>query len=172
MEYWEFYPPPTFDQFYPKKIEYYNWKNAFSQSKSDFFGTFFFNGICSFFWPQDLKTKTNGICSFFVPQKLKKKFSAGFVVFLNIWWGVCLGDGLGATKTRLFGKKSGGTPNPQVKKLGGTPNPDQIFASAAASRGGGRPRREANPLFLPKSRVFVAPSPSPRHTPTKKLGNI
>ena len=43
-----------------------------------------------------------------------------------------MGDGLGATKTRLFGKKSGGTPNPQVKKVGITPNPDQIFASAAA----------------------------------------
>ena len=54
---------------------------------------------------------------------------------------VCLGDGLGATKTRLFGKKSGGTPNPQVKKLGGTPNPDHIFASAAAWRGSGWPRR-------------------------------
>ena len=44
---------------------------------------------------------------------------------------VCLGVLLGATKTRLFGKKSGGTPNPQVKKVGVTPNPDQIFASAA-----------------------------------------
>ena len=48
-------------------------------------------------------------------------------------WGVeCLIDGLGATKTRLFGKKSGGTPNPQVKKLRETPNPDQIFVSATA----------------------------------------
>ena len=35
-------------------------------------------------------------------------------------------------KTRLFGKKSGGTPNPQVKKVGVTPNPDKIVASAAA----------------------------------------
>ena len=43
-----------------------------------------------------------------------------------------MGDGLGATKTRLFGKKSGGTPNPQVKKVGVTPNLDQIFAWAAA----------------------------------------
>ena len=42
-------------------------------------------------------------------------------------------DGIGATKTRLFGKKSGGAPNPQVKKVGVTPNPDQIFASAAAT---------------------------------------
>ena len=41
-------------------------------------------------------------------------------------------DELGATKTRLFGKKSEGTPNPQVKKVGVTPNPDQIFTSAAA----------------------------------------
>ena len=42
------------------------------------------------------------------------------------------GAGVGATKTRLFGKKSGGTPNPAVKKVGVTPNPDQNFASAAA----------------------------------------
>ena len=42
------------------------------------------------------------------------------------------GDGLGATKTRLFGKKSGGTPNPQVKKVGVTPIPDKMFVSAAA----------------------------------------
>ena len=46
--------------------------------------------------------------------------------------GVCLGVVLGATKTRLFGKKNGDTPNPPVKKNGGNPNPNQIFASAAA----------------------------------------
>ena len=40
----------------------------------------------------------------------------------------------------IFGKKRGGTPNPQVKKVGVTPNSDQIFASAAARRGSGRPR--------------------------------
>ena len=67
--------------------------------------------------------------------------------------GVCLGDGLGETKTRLFGKKCGGTPNPAVKKLRVTPNPDQNFASAAARRGSGRPRR------------FVAPTHPPTHTP-------
>ena len=55
--------------------------------------------------------------------------------------GVCVRDGLGATKSRLFGKKSGGTPNPQVKKVGVTPNSDQIFASAAARRGSGRQRQ-------------------------------
>ena len=65
-----------------------------------------------------------------------------------------MGDGLGATKTRLFGKKSGGTPNPQVKKVGVTPNPDQIFASAAAraaEAGGGaqRPRRPEPPERRP-----------------------
>ena len=51
-----------------------------------------------------------------------------------------MGDGLGATKTRLFGKKSGGTPNPQVKKVGGTPNPDEISRRpppCAAPAGGG-----------------------------------
>ena len=56
----------------------------------------------------------------------------------RFWWrvlgGVCVMDGLGATKTRLFGKKSGGTPNPQVKKVGVTPNPDEIFASDSAAR--------------------------------------
>ena len=59
----------------------------------------------------------------------------------EIPWDGCVweGDGLGATKTRLFGKKCGGTPNPAVKKLGETPNPDQNFASAAARRGSGRP---------------------------------
>ena len=35
-------------------------------------------------------------------------------------------------KLDIFGKKSGGTLNPQVKIVGGTPNPDQIFVSAAA----------------------------------------
>ena len=61
---------------------------------------------------------------------------------MGVAGGCVSGDGLGATKTRLFGKKSGGTPNPQVKKVGVTPNPDQIFASAAARRGAkhrGRP---------------------------------
>ena len=103
-------------------------------------------------------------------------------------------------KLDIFGKKSGGTPNPTVKKLGVTPNPDQNFASAAARRGGGRARREApvpagaaaaaadakissglgvtpnfltgglgvHPFFLPKSRVFVAPS-TPPHTHTHQI---
>ena len=63
-----------------------------------------------------------------------------------------MGDGLGATKTRLFGKKSGGTPNPQVKKVGVTPNPDQIFASAAALAA------EAGRGNLPKNVEFSAES--------------
>ena len=46
-------------------------------------------------------------------------------------------------KTRFFGKKRGGTPKPQVKKVVVTPNSDQVFASAAARRGSGRPRRAA-----------------------------
>ena len=35
-------------------------------------------------------------------------------------------------KLDIFGKKSGGTPNPGVKKLGVTPNPHQFIASAGA----------------------------------------
>ena len=46
--------------------------------------------------------------------------------------GVYLAVVLGATKTRNFPYKSGGTPNPQGKKVEVTPNPDKIFASAAA----------------------------------------
>ena len=59
--------------------------------------------------------------------------------------GCVYGGGLSATKTGLFGKKSGGTHNSQVKKLVGTPNLDEIFASAATlrapTRGGAKRRR-------------------------------
>ena len=52
----------------------------------------------------------------------------------------------------FFGKKIGGTPNPQFKKVGVTPNSDQV------------PQH-----FLPKSQDFVAPSPSLKHK-TPKIG--
>ena len=75
-----------------------------------------------------------------------------FVVFEDFGV-VCVGDGLGATKTRFFGKKRGGTPNPQVKKVGVTPNLIKFsrrppLAAAEAGRGAKRrgrpePRRAA-----------------------------
>ena len=76
--------------------------------------------------------------------------------------GVCVIDGLGATKTRLFGKKSGGIPNPQVKKVGVTPNSDQIFAAAAARRG-------ANAWFSAASKQLF-PFTSPFFFTTRKEG--
>ena len=57
-----------------------------------------------------------------------------FSLFLKfpIFDGGVPGVVLGATKSRHFPLKSGGTPNPLVKIVGGTPNPDQIFVSVAA----------------------------------------
>ena len=80
-------------------------------------------------------------------QKFSKKnaeiFKKKSDFFLQYMMGVCVEGVLGPTKTRLFGKKNVGTPNPPVKKMGVTPKSDEIFASAAARRGGGRRRREA-----------------------------
>ena len=65
-------------------------------------------------------------------------------------------------KLDIFGKKSGGTPNPQVKKVGVTPNLDKMFVSAAAraaEAGGGAPHFLTCGLgdphfFYQKCRVF------------------
>ena len=60
-------------------------------------------------------------------------------------------------KLSIFGKKSGGTPNPQVKIVGRTLNADQIFVSAAAFT--------ENVEFSSR----LAPAPG---TPPSKIGNF
>ena len=79
------------------------------------------------------------------PPPFQQMAPPKFFGFFRYLRGVCVEGVLGATKTRLFGKKNGGTPNPPVKKMGVTPKSDEIFASAAARRGSGLRRRFAPP---------------------------
>ena len=70
-------------------------------------------------------------------------FSIFFALFSDfpILGDLCWRDGLLATKSRLFGKIIGGTPNPQVKKVGVIPNSDPPFFDLWV---------RVTPLFLPK----------------------
>ena len=62
------------------------------------------------------------------------QFARYFSIFLAPFF-----FGVFAENSTFSDKKSGGTPNPQVKKVGGTPNPDEISRRpAGAARGGGR----------------------------------